>query len=59
MSFRSALTRRLAVAAEFYRMVRDRKSYMLIPVLLAIAIIILFLFTSEMPLLIPFFYALF
>ncbi|MBI4677252.1 MAG: hypothetical protein HY748_06690 [Elusimicrobia bacterium] len=51
--------KRWAVMAEFYRMVRDRRAYILIPILLAIGIIMLFLFTSEMPLLIPFFYAVF
>ncbi|MFA5139143.1 MAG: hypothetical protein WC728_07910 [Elusimicrobiota bacterium] len=48
-----------AVAAEFFRMVRDRKAYLLVPLLLAILIILLFMFFGEMPVLIPFFYAVF
>lgn len=59
MGLRSGLTRRLAVLREFYGMVRDRRIYILAPLLAAVAVILLFLFISEMPVLIPFFYAVF
>lgn len=59
MGMRSGLTRRLAVLGEFYAMVRDRRIYILAPLLAAVAVILLFLFISEMPVLIPFFYAVF
>lgn len=59
MGFRSGLSRRLDVIREFSRMVRDRKTYILIPLIAAIIIILLFMFVGEMPVLIPFFYAVF
>lgn len=50
---------RLAPAAEFFRMVRDRRAYLLAPLLLAIVAILVFMTAAEMPVLIPFFYAVF
>lgn len=40
-------------------MVRDRKIYILIPLIAAILGILFFMFFAEMPVLIPFFYAVF
>jgi|GEM_PF-3545160 len=51
--------RRLAVAAELFRMARDRKLYLLIPLLAVIVLILFLLFVGELPVLIPFFYAVF
>lgn len=51
--------RRWAVAREFYLMVKERRSYILVPVLAFVLLILAFLFFSEMPILIPFFYAVF
>ena len=45
--------------AEFSRMIRDRKQYLLIPLLVAIALVLVFVTFAEMPVLIPFFYAVF
>jgi len=59
MSFRSGLAKRAAVFKEFFRMVRERRTYLLIPLLAAIFLILLFMFVGEMPVLIPFFYAVF
>lgn len=59
MSLFPPFSRRLDVIREFYRMVRDRKTYILAPLLLAIVIILVFMFVGEMPVLIPFFYAVF
>ncbi len=59
MGLRSSLAKRTAVMREFFLMVRDRRVYILIPLLAAIALILLFMFVSEMPVLIPFFYAVF
>lgn len=51
--------KRLAVVREFYRMIKDRKLYFLIPVFAAIIVILFLLFVGELPVLIPFFYAVF
>jgi len=59
MSISSGLSRRTAVAKEFWRMVRERKAYLLAPLLLFILLILVFMFVGEMPVLIPFFYAVF
>ncbi|MFH2203231.1 MAG: DUF5989 family protein [Elusimicrobiota bacterium] len=59
MGFRAGLEKRTAAAREFFRMVRDRKTYILIPLIAAILGILLFMFFAEMPVLIPFFYAVF
>ncbi|MFH1619058.1 MAG: DUF5989 family protein [bacterium] len=53
------ISKRMDVLREFFRMARDRKVYILIPLLIAIGIILLFMFVAEMPVLIPFFYAVF
>ncbi len=50
---------RLAPAAEFARMVRDRRQFLLAPLLLAIVGLLIFMTAAEMPVLIPFFYAVF
>lgn len=49
----------MSAAKEFARMVKERKVYVLIPLLVAIFGILLFMFAAEMPVLIPFFYAVF
>lgn len=59
MARTSRFSDRMDVFREFYRMVRDRKVYILIPLLFAIALVLVFMFASEMPILIPFFYAVF
>ncbi len=51
--------KRLGVAGEFYRMIRDRRLYFMIPVFMAILVILFLLFVGELPVLIPFFYAVF
>ena len=51
--------KRWNVMREFWRMVIDRKVYVLIPLLAAIFVILVFMFVGEMPVLIPFFYAVF
>jgi hypothetical protein len=50
---------RLAPAVEFARLVRDRRQYLLAPLLLAIVALLVFMTAAEMPVLIPFFYAVF
>ena len=59
MSFASGLARRFAVGEEFFRMVRARKAYLLAPLLVFVLLILIFMFVGEMPVLIPFFYAVF
>ncbi len=59
MSVRSDFSKRAAAAKEFYRMVRDKKIFILIPLICAILGILFFMFFAEMPVLIPFFYAVF
>lgn len=51
--------KRLGVAREFYRMIKDRKLYFLIPVFAVVIMILFLLFVGELPVLIPFFYAVF
>jgi hypothetical protein len=53
------MSRRVHVIKEFLRMVLDRRDYVLIPVLLAVIIILVLMLAGEMPVLIPFFYAVF
>ena len=55
----SKLSKRLSAAKEFFWMVRDRKLYILMPLIAAIIGILMFMFFAEMPVLIPFFYAVF
>ncbi|MGC6493549.1 MAG: hypothetical protein ACON5B_11980 [Myxococcota bacterium] len=50
---------RLAPAVEMYRMVRDRRTWVLAPMLVAIVGLLVFMTAAEMPVLIPFFYAVF
>jgi hypothetical protein len=59
MSFKSGWQKRKAAIREFYLLIRDRKTYILIPLALSILGILLFMFAAEMPVLIPFFYAVF
>jgi len=51
--------RRFAIVKEFFCMIRDKKQWFLIPLLIAILIIALFIFAVELPALFPFFYAVF
>lgn len=51
--------KRLEVAREFYRMIRDRKLYAMVPVFLFVVVLLFLLFVGELPVLIPFFYAVF
>jgi len=53
------LNARLDVVVQLWRMVLRRKSWALLPVVLFLLLIIAFLAASEMPALIPFFYAVF
>jgi hypothetical protein len=53
------LSKRLESIQEFMRMVRARRTYVLIPLVVAICGILLFTVAAEMPVLIPFFYAVF
>ena len=50
---------RLETAAELLRMVRDRRLLVMLPLLIAIVGLLLFVTMAEMPVLIPFFYAVF
>jgi t-SNARE complex subunit (syntaxin) len=50
---------RFETAAEFARMVRDRRQWLLVPLLVAILFVLVFVTVAEMPVLIPFFYAVF
>lgn len=50
---------RLQVVAQLWRMVLKRKSWALLPVVLFLLLLLVFLAASEMPALIPFFYAVF
>ncbi len=59
MGFKAGLKKRTTAAKEFFRMVRDRKVYILLPLIIAIIGILMFMFFAEMPVLIPFFYAVF
>lgn len=51
--------KRKGAIREFYLLVKERRVYILIPLLAAILGILLFMFVAEMPVLIPFFYAVF
>jgi hypothetical protein len=53
------LSKRLDAVKEFARMVRARRTYVLLPMVVAICLILLFTAAAEMPVLIPFFYAVF
>ena len=53
------LSKRLEALREFSAMVRERRTYVLIPLIVAIGAILLFTAAAEMPVLIPFFYAVF
>lgn len=50
---------RFAPAREFARMVVARRAWVLAPLLVAITAILVFAAVAEMPVLIPFFYAIF
>ena len=52
-------SKRMDALKEFSYMVRERRTYVLIPLIVAIAGILLFTAAAEMPVLIPFFYAVF
>lgn len=54
-----SLESRLGVLATLWRMAWRRKAWALIPALLFLALLVLFMAASEMPALIPFFYAVF
>lgn len=50
---------RFVIVKEFFFMVKDRKQWFLIPIIIAIIIVTLFIFIVELPALFPFFYAVF
>lgn len=50
---------RFEVLVQLWRMILRRKAWALLPVVLFLALILVFLAVSEMPALIPFFYAVF
>lgn len=50
---------RFDTASNFFHMVRDRGSWILAPLLFAIVLVLIFVTVAEMPILIPFFYAVF
>lgn len=58
MSLHSFLER-AEVLVELWRMIWRRRAWALFPVILFLSLLILFLVASEMPALIPFFYAVF
>ena len=53
------MTGRFETVAELLRMVRDRRQIVLLPLVLAIIAVLVFVTVAEMPVLIPFFYAVF
>ena len=53
------LSDRLATVGELWRMVRDRRQWILLPAFMALVLLIIFVSAAEMPILIPFFYAVF
>jgi len=53
------LRKRLSVVRELWRMAKDRKLYLLMPVFVMLTIALFLLFVGELPVLIPFFYAVF
>lgn len=53
------ILKKFVILKEFYLMIRDRKIYILIPIVVAILLISLFMFLFELPALFPFFYAVF
>jgi hypothetical protein len=55
----SRLSSRMQTAAELFRMALDRRALVLLPLVFAIAVLLVFLTVAEMPVLIPFFYAVF
>lgn len=56
---RQGFRARLEVVVQLWRMVVRRKAWALMPVVLFLLLILAFLAASEMPALIPFFYAVF
>ncbi len=54
-----SLSTKWALLKEFAGMVRHRRDYILIPILLLVLVIFIFLLTAEAPVLIPFFYTVF
>jgi hypothetical protein len=55
----SRLTERFETVFELLRMVRDRRLFLMLPLVLALILLLLFVTMAEMPVLIPFFYAVF
>ena len=53
------IRKRFELMREFFGLVRDRKVWILLPLLGFIILIVFFVFAAEMPALIPFFYAVF
>jgi Mg/Co/Ni transporter MgtE len=53
------LSKRIEAVREFSYLIRERRTYVLIPLIVAISLILLFTAAAEMPVLIPFFYAVF
>lgn len=53
------LDERFEVLVQLWQMVLRRRAWALLPVVLFLALILVFLAVSEMPALIPFFYAVF
>lgn len=51
--------KKLGIAKEFFCMIKDRKIWLFIPLMIAILLIAIFMFVVEMPALFPFFYAVF
>lgn len=50
---------RFETVTELARLIRDRRQYLLIPLFIAIVFVLIFVTVAEMPILIPFFYAVF
>jgi len=50
---------RFAPVVELARLVWHRKAWLLAPLVVAVALVLLFVTVAEMPVLIPFFYAVF
>ncbi|MCB9662607.1 MAG: hypothetical protein H6732_00690 [Alphaproteobacteria bacterium] len=56
---RSGLSDRLETVGELWAMIRERRQWVLLPVFVAIVLVVVFVTAAEMPVLIPFFYAVF
>ena len=59
MALKTEWQKRMDAVREFRRMIKDRRTFILIPLIWSIVGILIFMYAAEMPVLIPFFYAIF